>query len=104
MLAVVAGYTEHMVARESSLWRRFTANLEAAEKAMEAARAEPFVTGSTGQPVEHPGFKTAARCDELALKLYRVLTEGQVEALAGITANGAGNGAAPHLRPMRSRR
>ena len=85
--AAARGFIEHMVEREERLWSRFRANLEAAEEAMKAAEAEPFVVGSTGQPVEHPGFKTAARCDELALRLYKELTDGQVAAAAGIIAN-----------------
>ena len=56
---------------------------------MKAAEAEPFVVGSTGQTRRSiPGSKTAARCDELALKLYRELTDGQVAAAAGVVANG----------------
>ena len=86
--ATAQGFVEHMVEREERMWARFRANLEAAEEAMKAAEAEPFVVGSTGQPVEHPGFKTAARCDELALKLYRELTDGQVAAAAGVITNG----------------
>ena len=86
--AAADGFIEVMVDREERMWSRFRSNLEAAEKAMKAAEAEPFVVGSTGQPVEHPGFKTAARCDELALKLYRELTDGQVAAAAGVLTNG----------------
>ena len=36
---------------------------------MEAARAEPWVEGSTGQLKAHPGFVVAARCDATATKL-----------------------------------
>ena len=72
-LAFIAGMAE----RELALWSRFTENLARADAAMAEAAKEPFVAGSTGQLTEHPGFKIAARCDELALRLYRVLTEGQ---------------------------
>ena len=53
---------------------------------MADAAKEPFVEGSTGQLTEHPGFKVAARRDELALRLYRVLTEGRDEAIERIAA------------------
>ena len=53
---------------------------------MAEAAKEPFVAGSTGQLTEHPGWKVAARCDELALRLYRVLTEGQDEAIERMAA------------------
>ena len=43
---------------------------------MEAARAEPWVEGSTGQPKPHPGFAVARGCDETALALYREITRG----------------------------
>ena len=36
---------------------------------MEAAQAEPWVQGSTGQLEAHPGFVVAARCDAMATKL-----------------------------------
>ena len=39
-----------------------------------------------GQLVEHPGFKVAARCDELALRLYAKLTEGQDGLLGDLAA------------------
>jgi hypothetical protein len=51
------------------LTARLDANLRAAQAAMDAAQAEPWVTGSTGQPKAHPGFAVAARCDEVALRL-----------------------------------
>jgi hypothetical protein len=47
--------------REQALWARFHANLARAETAMVEAVEEPFVKGSTGQLVEHPGLKMAAR-------------------------------------------
>ena len=55
--ATAQGFIEHMIAREERLWARFRANLKAAEEAMKAAEAEPFVVGSTGQPVEHPASR-----------------------------------------------
>lgn len=72
--------------RELALWERFTANLAKADAAMAEAAKEPFVAGSTGQLTEHPGFKVAARCDELALRLYRVLTDGQDEVIERMAA------------------
>ena len=36
---------------------------------MEAAQAEPWVEGSTGQLKAHPEFVVAARCDATATKL-----------------------------------
>lgn len=81
-LALVANVAE----RESALWSRFTENLARADAAMAEAAEEPFVAGSTGQLTEYPGFKVAARCDELALRLYRALTEGQDEAIERIAA------------------
>ena len=84
------------------MWARFRANLTAAEEAMKAAEAEPFVIGSTGQPVEHPGFKTAARCDALALRLYKELTDGQVPAIAGVIANN-GHSSSSSSSPSRTR-
>jgi hypothetical protein len=43
---------------------------------MEAAHADPWVKGSTGQPKPHPGFAVARACDEMALALYREITSG----------------------------
>jgi hypothetical protein len=48
---------------------RLEANLEVAREAMDAAQADPWVTGSTGQAKADPGFAVAARCDEVALRL-----------------------------------
>ena len=81
-LAFIAGMAE----RELALWSRFTENLARAHAAMAEAAKVPFVAGSTGQLTEHPGFKVAARCDELALRLYRELTEGQDEAIERMAA------------------
>ena len=62
--------------RELQLHARLDANLDAAEAAMKAAQAEPWVQGSTGQPKPHPGFAVAKACDEMALALYREITDG----------------------------
>jgi hypothetical protein len=70
---VVAGFMVVQIDREEALWARFRDNLAKAESASAEAAKEPFVKGSTGQLTEHPGFKIAARCDELALRLYREL-------------------------------
>jgi hypothetical protein len=61
---------------ETRLRARLTANLAAAELALQAAGAEPWVKGSTGQPKPHPGFAVARGCDQTALALYRELTRG----------------------------
>ena len=61
---------------ETRLHARLDANLGAAEMALGAARAEPWVEGSTGQPKPHPGFAVARACDETALALYREITRG----------------------------
>ena len=75
--SVALSFMQHVCGREEALWARFDENLVRAEAAMALAVGEPFVKGSTRQLVEHPGFKVAARCDELALRLYAKLTEGQ---------------------------
>src|SRR5687768_8400587 len=54
---------------------RYQANLWAAASALDAARRDPWVQGSTGQRKAHPGFAVAARCDELALRYARELGE-----------------------------
>ena len=41
-------------------------NLIAADRALEEARKNPMVTGSKGQPREHPGFAIAARAEQQA--------------------------------------
>ena len=53
----------------NELKARMEANLEAAREALEAARADPWVKGSTGQLKAHPGFSVAAGCDAAATKL-----------------------------------
>ena len=77
--SVALGFVQHVCGREEALWARFHANLARAEAAMAEAIEEPFVKGSTGQLVEHPGFKVAARCDDLALRLYAKLTEDRTD-------------------------
>jgi hypothetical protein len=61
---------------ETRLRARLNANVDAAEMALQAARDEPWVKGSTGQPKPHPGFAVARGCDETALALYREITRG----------------------------
>jgi hypothetical protein len=46
----------------------------------------PVRSSSTGQPAEHPGFKVAARCDELALRLYGELMADADELVDKIAA------------------
>jgi hypothetical protein len=48
---------------------RFEANVAMAGEMLEAALADPWVKGSTGQTVAHPGFAVAAKADEVALRL-----------------------------------
>ena len=81
-LAFIAAVAE----RELALWSRFTENLARADEAMAEAAKEPIVEGSTGQQVENPLFKVAARCDELALRLYRDLTAGQDDFIEKLAA------------------
>ena len=83
---IEAAFVATICKREAALWSRFTENLARADAATAEAAKEPFVAGSTGQLTEHPGFKVAARCDELALRLYRALTEGQDEAIEKMAA------------------
>jgi hypothetical protein len=66
---------------ETRLRARLEANIAAAEMALDATRAEPWVKGSTGQPKPHPGFAVARGCDETALALYREITRGVDELL-----------------------
>lgn len=70
--------------RELALAARLEANLETAAEAMAAARAEPYVEGSQGQLRPHPGFTVAARCDEIASKLYAQITAEQGELIANV--------------------
>jgi Ser/Thr protein kinase RdoA (MazF antagonist) len=71
---------------EARLHARLDANIAAAEMALQAARAEPWVKGSTGQPKPHPGFAVAKACDETALALYREITRG-VDDMIPVLAN-----------------
>ena len=87
MLEVATGFVTVAAERELGLWSRFSENLKTAEAAKAEAAKDPFVEGSTGQLTEHPGFKVAARCDELALRLYRELTAGQDELIAKIAVS-----------------
>ncbi len=83
---VLRGFTVAAIEREEAIRGRLEANLGAAEAAMRAARRKPWVQGSTGQLVPHPGFPVAAACDEVALRLYRELTAGLDELAAQIGA------------------
>lgn len=60
-------------AGELRLLERMVLNLIAADNALSQALLEPFVEGSQGQLVEHPGYKIAARCDEKAMAFARQL-------------------------------
>ena len=78
---------------ETRLRARLEANIAAAEMALEAARAEPWVEGSTGQPKPHPGFGVANACDATALALYREITRSvdeMIPELAKLLARGPG--------------
>lgn len=58
---------------DARLLERMVLHLMSAHSALNSAQEEPFVSGSKGQTVEHPGFKVAARADALALSLARQL-------------------------------
>lgn len=58
----------------------YNANIAAAADLLEAARKEPLVKGSTGQQRGNPLFEAAARCDQMALALWRELAAGRLEA------------------------
>ncbi len=45
---------------------RFVESVAAARQALAAARADPWVKGSRGQLVAHPGFEVAAKLDLVA--------------------------------------
>lgn len=85
---------EHLEAEWSDLWTRCLAKLQAqgtyhdvdrpqldryvgllrsAELARTEADAEPFVEGSTGQLVAHPGYRLAEQCEAAALKYAQEL-------------------------------
>ena len=46
---------------------RFVESVAAARQALNAARADPWVKGSRGQLVAHPGFGVAAKLDLVAV-------------------------------------
>ena len=48
---------------------RFVESAAAARQALEAARADPWVKGSRGQLVAHPGFGVAAKLDMVAVRI-----------------------------------
>jgi hypothetical protein len=48
---------------------RFGELVAAARSALEAAAADPWVKGSRGQLVAHPGFAVAVRLDTVAVKI-----------------------------------
>jgi hypothetical protein len=58
---------------DRALTERFVSNMQAADDAMAAAMAEPFIDGTKGQQIEHPGFQIATRCDQRAVALARQL-------------------------------
>jgi hypothetical protein len=74
---------------------RLEANLDAAQMALEAARAEPWVEGSTGQTKAHPGFAIANACDSMALALYREVTRGVDELIPELAKSLRSNGHHP---------
>jgi len=97
LLELSASLIEVASGRELALAERLQANLETAAEAMAAARAEPYVEGSTGQLRAHPGFSVAARCDEIASRLYGQLTADQGELLERVGAE-LGRTEPPRLR------
>ena len=58
---------------DARLLDRMVLNLMSAEAALKTALRKPYVLGSTGQQVEHPAFKVAARCDTQTLAIARQL-------------------------------
>jgi esterase/lipase superfamily enzyme len=82
----IHGFLVSVLGLEERLRTRIDANLQAADDAMRAARANPFVEGSTGQLRPHPGFTVAATCDDRALALYRELTSGLQDVMDQIGA------------------
>ena len=66
------------------LLERMILNRIAAADALVAAMAKPWIVGSQGQEVAHPGFVAAARADGVAIALARqlVLTPAARKALA----------------------
>lgn len=61
---------------DAAILERMLQHREAAVDALEAAQSEPWVTGSTGQLVAHPGFAVAAREEQVAMALARQLDLG----------------------------
>jgi hypothetical protein len=64
---------EFLASRDVPLLERLIVNRHTARTLHREALRTPFVDGSTGQLVPHPGFAVAARCDRVALELGRVL-------------------------------
>ncbi len=62
--------------REQGSWRRvdtellavYCRNMALARESRACAAAKPFVAGSKGQPVAHPGLKVAAEAEAAALR------------------------------------
>lgn len=67
------------------LLERLILNLMEADKLLAVAAKKPFVSGSTGQLTEHPGFKVAARCEGVAISIARQLR------LTPLARSGAGS-------------
>jgi hypothetical protein len=85
LLACVQGIVE-LSEREELLWERFRENVAAAAELLEVARQQPLVKGSTGQQRANPLFDAAARCDRVALDLWRELAAGRLEAARDLGA------------------
>lgn len=58
---------------DAPLLETLVLNRYQADSARALADASPFVEGSTGQTVAHPGFAVAARCDQMAHQLAKTL-------------------------------
>lgn len=56
-----------------TLLERMLVNLATAEARHAEADREPYAEGSQGQPVLHPGYAAASRCDQAALAIARQL-------------------------------
>jgi hypothetical protein len=56
--------------------------IDYAEKQEAAANAEPFIRGSQGQPVQHPGFAEARLARTAALTALRALTPAKAKSSA----------------------
>jgi hypothetical protein len=66
---------------------RFGELVAAAAAALEAASADPWVKGSRGQMVAHPGFAVAVRLDTVAVK-----NGGRASFVWAAALRGAANG------------